>query len=64
MEVESVKYEINWLNFKVGSSFFIPCLNARKAKKKITDDIRRLRYKVVTKIVIEDGVRGVRVWRV
>jgi hypothetical protein len=64
MEVESVKYEINWLNFKAGSSFFIPCLNARKAKKKIMDDIRRLRYKVVTKIVIEDGVRGVRVWRV
>lgn len=64
MQVETVKYEINWLNFKVGSSFFIPCLNPRKAKKQILGYTRRLRYKVVTKIVIEDGVRGVRVWRV
>ena len=26
--------------------------------------IKRLKYKVVTKLVIEDGVQGIRVWRV
>jgi hypothetical protein len=64
MQVEKVTYEVNWINFKVGCSFFIPCLDPRKAKKDLMRPIRRLRYKVVTKVVIEDGVRGVRVWRV
>lgn len=64
MQVEKVTYEVNWINFKVGCSIFIPCLNPRKAKKELMPPIRRLRYNVVTKVVIEDGVRGVRVWRV
>jgi hypothetical protein len=64
MQVEKVTYEVNWINFKVGYSIFIPCLNPSKAKKELMVPVRRLRYKVVTKVVIEDGVRGVRVWRV
>lgn len=64
MEVEKVQYQIDWGKFKRGYSFFIPCLNPRKSRKYILETVRRLRYKVVTKVVIEDGVRGVRVWRV
>lgn len=64
MRVEKVAYEINWKGFKVGYSFFIPCLNPTKARKEILPVVRRLRYKVVTKVVIEEGVRGLRVWRV
>lgn len=64
MVVEKVAYEINWKNFKAGYSFFIPCLNPKKSRKEIMQVVRRLRYDVVTKVVIEDGVRGIRVWRV
>jgi hypothetical protein len=64
MIVEKIAYEVNWKNFKVGSSFFIPCLNCRQARGQIRRVVRRLRYQVIAKIVIEDGVRGVRVWRV
>jgi hypothetical protein len=64
MQVEKVAYEINWKNFKAGASFFIPCLNAPKSKREILKVTRRLRYKVIAKIVIEDGIQGVRVWRV
>jgi hypothetical protein len=64
MVVEKVTYEINWKNFKAGYSFFIPCLNPKKSRKEIMQVVRRLRYDVVTKVVIEDGVRGIRVWRV
>ena len=64
MKIEKVTYEINWKKFKRGHSFFIPCLNTTQTKADITNVTGRLRYKTVTKAVIEDGVRGVRVWRV
>ena len=63
MKVEKVQYQIDWTKFKVGYSFFIPCLNPKKSRKNRLDRVHRLRYKVVTKVVIEDGVRGIRVWR-
>ncbi len=63
MIVEKVQYQIDWTKFKVGYSFFIPCLNPKKSRKSIIETVHRLRYKVVTKVVIEDGVRGIRVWR-
>jgi hypothetical protein len=63
MKVEKVQYQIDWTKFKVGYSFFIPCLNPKKSRKNIIETVHRLRYKVVTKVVIEDGVRGIRVWR-
>jgi hypothetical protein len=64
MIVEKVTYEINWAKFKVGSSFFIPCLNPRKSRKDIVNVTKRLAYKTATKVVIEDGVRGIRIWRI
>ena len=64
MRVEKVSYEINWTGFKVGSSFFIPCLDPKTAWKDIAPTLKRLKYTVVQKVVIEDGVRGIRIWRV
>lgn len=64
MKVEKVTYEIDWKKFKVGYSFFIPCLNPTKSRRDILKVVHRLKYKVVHKVVIEDGVRGVRIWRV
>ena len=64
MRIEGVVYEINWKKFKRGASFFIPCLNPEAAKEDITYVTDRLKYDTVTKTVIENGVQGVRVWRV
>ena len=64
MKIENVTYEINWKSFKKGYSFFIPCLDVKESRAKIEKETKRLKYKVVTKVVIEDGVRGVRVWKV
>jgi hypothetical protein len=64
MKVETISYTINWENFKVGRSFFIPCLNPTEALKEILKNTKRLKLDVVTKVVIEGGVRGIRVWRV
>jgi hypothetical protein len=63
MLVESISYQINWKAFKKGTSIFVPCLNPRGALEDIMSTMKRLKVKVVTKVVIQDGVRGVRIWR-
>jgi hypothetical protein len=63
MLVEKVSYQINWKKFKKGFSFFIPCLNPIEAKKEILCTTNRLKYKVLFKVVIKEGVRGLRTWR-
>jgi hypothetical protein len=63
MVVETLSYEINWRGFKKGYSFFIPCLYPSEAKKEVLTTTKRLKLDVLTRSVIEDGVRGIRVWR-
>jgi hypothetical protein len=64
MQIEKVNYQINWKKFKKGWSFFVPCLEPASAKKTLLAEAKRLKYKVITKVTIEDGVRGIRIWRV
>lgn len=64
MQVERVNYKIRWHQFKAGASFFIPCLDPPKAWKRISKALAKRKIQAVHKVVIEDGVRGVRVWRV
>jgi len=63
MQIERVEYQINWKKFKKGWSFFIPCLKPSETKKILVKETKRLKYKVTTKVTVEDGVRGVRIWR-
>ena len=63
MQVEKVNYEVNWKAFRRGTSIFIPCLNPSRAKREIKEVLHRLRIKVLMKVVIEDNVRGLRIWR-
>ena len=65
MRVENLNYDINWRNFKRGYSVFIPCLDPKKAlKNEVLPFFKRIKMKVVAKVSIEEGVRGLRVWRV
>lgn len=64
MKIESVSYRINWKRFKKGYSFFVPCIDPEAARKTIAQVTRRLKVEVVTKVTIEEGVKGLRVWRV
>ena len=64
MIVEKVSYQVDWAKFKRGTSIFLPCLNPVQAKKDILKDMKRLKFKVVQKVVIQEGIKGVRVWRV
>lgn len=63
MRIEGVDYEVDWKRFKRGQSMFFPCLDYDRAREAMQPTLRRLRIKVLSKGVIEDGIRGLRVWR-
>jgi hypothetical protein len=63
MKVHGISFEIDWAKFKPGRTFFIPCLDVASARKEVEKVTKRLGYVVQTKGVIENGVKGLRVWR-
>lgn len=63
MRVNGIVYEIDWRKFKPGKSFFVPCLDAEEAKAVVKNTMDRLGFEVKVKLVIENGFRGLRVWR-
>lgn len=64
MQVEGVTYEVNWRKFRRGTSIFIPCLEPRRARPQVLEVTERLNLKVLVKVCIEGGIRGLRIWRV
>jgi hypothetical protein len=56
-------YQIDWPNFKPGSSIFIPAVDTESAIKAIKKEAQRLEFQFIHKIVVEDDIKGVRVWR-
>ena len=64
MKIETITYQIDWSKFRRGTSFFVPCIDEKAARKEIAAITKRLKIPVVTKVTIEDGIKGLRVWRV
>ena len=64
MRVNEINYEVDWTKFKQGRSFFVPCLDAEEAKAAVNSTMDRLGFEVKVKLVIENGFRGLRVWRI
>lgn len=64
MRVEGVSYRINWEKFRTGYSFFVPCIDHVAARGSLAAVSRRLQMRTVTKVTIEGGIKGLRVWRV
>ena len=64
MKIESVTYQLDWSKFRKGYSFFVPCIDEEEARETLAEVTRRLRIRTVSKVVVEDGIKGLRVWRV
>jgi hypothetical protein len=64
MLIHRLNFRVNWKNFVIGASFFIPCLDTDDALKQVKRTTNRLRYKIVSRVVIEKGIHGLRVWRI
>jgi len=56
-------YQIDWPDFKPGSSIFIPAVDTKAAIDAIKREATRLEFQYVYKIVVEDNIKGIRVWR-
>ena len=63
MKIENVWYELDWAKFKRGTSVFIPCIDENEARAALGQVTRRLRVNIATKVVVQDGIKGLRVWR-
>jgi hypothetical protein len=63
MLTNGVDYQIKWPEFKPGTSIFIPAVNTDAAIAAITKESERLEFEFAHKVVVEDGIMGIRVWR-
>jgi hypothetical protein len=63
MLTNGADYQIQWPMFKPGTSIFIPAIDTRAAVRAIKKESRRLKFDFVHKVVVEDGIKGIRVWR-
>ena len=63
MYTNGVDYQILWSEFKPGSSIFLPAVDTKAAIAAITKESERLEFQFIHKIVVEDGIKGIRVWR-
>lgn len=63
MQIEGVYYDVNWRAFRKGTSLFFPCLDPDRAKTQLMVVLNRLGINVLVKPTIEEGIRGLRVWR-
>ena len=64
IELHGIHFDVEWDKFEPHSSFFIPCLDIKEAKRIIKLAVARHKFKVRMKTTTLDGIRGIRVWRV
>jgi hypothetical protein len=64
MRILNIPLLIEWDKFKPGTSFFVPCIDRKLTQRFVEEEANRLKFKIVSKQVIEKGVYGLRVWRV
>jgi hypothetical protein len=63
MYTNGLDYQIKWPEFKPGTSIFIPVVDTKSAVAAIKRESERLEFEFVHKVVVEDGIMGIRVWR-
>jgi hypothetical protein len=63
MRIQSKLIEVDWSKFKPYSSFFIPCLDVKDMRQQVKVECKRMKFRVLIKVVTENRIRGIRVWR-
>jgi predicted RNA binding protein with dsRBD fold (UPF0201 family) len=64
LTIAGVDYEVQWGKFRKGTSLFFPCLDRKAAVKELKRLAGKQKIQVIIREVIEEGIRGVRMWRV
>lgn len=60
---DGIDITVNWDAFKVGMSFFIPCIDTDKAQDQVRKVAATKKMEISTQVRIEDKKLGLRVWR-
>ncbi len=64
LEIEGVQVQVEWQKFRIGTSFFLPCIDHDRMTvgivKRATS--RGFRVKIIARV--ENGMWGIRVWRI
>jgi hypothetical protein len=64
LEIEGVQVQIEWLKFRIGTSFFLPCIAHERMTANIVKRAESRGFKVKIIARIENGMWGIRVWRI
>ena len=64
MKIHGISFNVVWEKFGVGTSFFIPCLDPVETEHQIKRTTKRLGFRIKTRAVIEENIKGLRVWRI
>jgi len=60
---DGVTVIVDWDQFSVGSSFFVPCIDTENCKEQVLQIAKEKKFTVEVRRRIEDGKWGVRFWR-
>ena len=60
---DGVRIIVKWEGLKEGASMFIPCVNTEEAMRQLDRILAEKGYKSQKKVVIENKILGVRIWR-
>tara|TARA_R100000995_G_scaffold84707_2_gene64398 strand:- start:4474 stop:4701 length:228 start_codon:yes stop_codon:yes gene_type:complete len=64
LNLEGTPVHIDWWAFQVGTSFFLPCCKCRPLLYEIAKKARKAGVRIASKTVLENNVRGLRIWRI
>ena len=60
---DGVRIVVKWDDMVVGASVFIPCVNTEEAMRQAAKIVVGKGYETEARVVIEDEILGVRIWR-
>lgn len=60
---DGVRIVVAWDELVVGASVFIPCINTEEAMRQAAKVVVGKDFKTEAKVVIEDEILGIRIWR-
>jgi len=63
LDPDGVEFFVDWDQFDVGCSFFIPTVNTVEAARQVRKITRFWEWKVQVRACIENDIWGLRVWR-
>jgi hypothetical protein len=63
-EYQGLRLKLAWDELEIGFSFFIPCLDTETMLRTIYTEAERRGYKLIHEERTENGMAGVRWWRV